>query len=71
MTISTEKKVWTDEEFMELSKDGHCYELVNGELVNMGNSGMEQLAHFWGGFWQSMFGNTNWERFVILVQRLP
>jgi Uma2 family endonuclease len=41
MTISTEKKVWTDEEFMALSKDGHRYELLNGELVDMGNSGME------------------------------
>lgn len=41
MTLSTEKKVWTDEEFMALSKDGHRYEVVNGELVDMGNSGME------------------------------
>jgi len=41
MTISTEKKFWTDEEFMALSKDGHRYELVNEELVDMGNSGME------------------------------
>ncbi|MEQ9483766.1 Uma2 family endonuclease [Coleofasciculus sp. F4-SAH-05] len=51
MTISTEKKVWTDEEFMALSKDGHCYELVNGELVNMGNSGMEHggIGSFLGG----------------------
>lgn len=31
MTISTEKKVWTDEEFMALSKDG--YELVDGEVL--------------------------------------
>lgn len=41
MTLSTEKKVWTDEEFMALSKDGHRYELVNGEVLDMGNSGME------------------------------
>ncbi len=41
MTISTEKKVWTDAEFMALPKDGHRYELVNGALVDMGNSGME------------------------------
>lgn len=41
MTISTEKKVWTDEEFMALSKDGHRYELVNEKLVDMGISGME------------------------------
>ncbi len=39
--ISTEKKVWTDEELMALPKDGHRYELVNQELVDMGNSGME------------------------------
>ena len=41
MTISSDKKVWTDAEFMALSKDGHRYELVNGELIDMGNSGME------------------------------
>lgn len=41
MTISTENKVWTDAEFMALPKDGHRYELVNGEVVDMGNSGME------------------------------
>ena len=34
-----EKKVWTDEEFMALPEDGHRYELVNGELIDMGNSG--------------------------------
>ncbi|OJJ25828.1 hypothetical protein BI308_09705 [Roseofilum reptotaenium AO1-A] len=37
--VITEKKVWTDEEFMALPKDGHCYEIVNGELIDMGNSG--------------------------------
>ncbi len=37
--LKTEKKVWTDEEFMALPKDGHRYEIVNGELVDMGNSG--------------------------------
>lgn len=31
---------WTDAEFMALP-DGERYELVNGELVDMGNSGME------------------------------
>jgi Uma2 family endonuclease len=45
MTISTEnfteKKIWTDEAFMALSKDGHRYELVDGEILDMGNSGME------------------------------
>ena len=51
MTISTEPTVWTDEEFMALSKDGHRYELVNGELVDMGNSGMEHggIGSFLGG----------------------
>ncbi|NJL88715.1 MAG: Uma2 family endonuclease [Coleofasciculaceae cyanobacterium SM2_1_6] len=34
-----EKKVWTDEAFMELPDDGHHYEIVNGELIDMGNSG--------------------------------
>jgi len=37
--LKTEKKVWTDEEFMALPQDGHRYEIVNGELVDMGNSG--------------------------------
>lgn len=49
MTVSTEriatntpaKYDWTDTEFMALSKNGHGYELVDGELVDMGNSGME------------------------------
>ncbi|OLP16925.1 hypothetical protein BST81_18215 [Leptolyngbya sp. 'hensonii'] len=41
MTPATETKVWTDEEFMALPDDGGRYELVNGELVDMGNSGME------------------------------
>jgi len=37
-TPATDKKIWTDAELMALT-DGNCYELVNGELVNMGNSG--------------------------------
>jgi Uma2 family endonuclease len=37
--LKTDKKVWTDEEFMALPKDGHRYEIVNGELVDMGSSG--------------------------------
>jgi Uma2 family endonuclease len=32
-------KIWTDEAFMALSKEGHRYEIVNGELVEVGNSG--------------------------------
>jgi Uma2 family endonuclease len=40
LTIETsEKKDWTDEAFMSLPEDGHRYEIVNGELVDMGNSG--------------------------------
>ena len=37
--VITEKKVWTDAEFMALSQDGYHYEIVNGELIDMGNSG--------------------------------
>jgi len=37
--LRLDKKVWTDEEFMALPKNGHRYEIVNGELVDMGNSG--------------------------------
>jgi Uma2 family endonuclease len=33
------QKNWTDQEFMALGRDGHRYEIVNGELINMGNSG--------------------------------
>lgn len=32
------KKVWTDEEFMALSDRGR-YEIINGKLIDMGNSG--------------------------------
>jgi Uma2 family endonuclease len=41
MTVSAERKGWTDEEFLALSKDGHRYELANGEILDIGNSGME------------------------------
>lgn len=41
MTTSTETKVWTDEAFLALPQNGHRYELVNGEVRDMGNSGME------------------------------
>ena len=40
MTVAAENKIWTDEEFMALPRDGN-YELVNGDLVDVGNSGME------------------------------
>jgi Uma2 family endonuclease len=48
MTVATEQKIWTDEEFMALPRDAKRYELVNGELVDMGNSGMEHGV--WGIF---------------------
>ena len=41
MIAASEPKTWTDEEFMALSDDGGRYELVNGEVVEVGNSGME------------------------------
>lgn len=34
-----EEKIWTDAEFMALNRDGHRYEIVNGELIDMGNPG--------------------------------
>ncbi len=44
-------KVWTDEEFMALADDGNRYEIIDGELVNLGNSGMEHgnIGIFLGG----------------------
>lgn len=32
-----DQKIWTDAEFMALNRDGHRYEIVNGELIDMGN----------------------------------
>lgn len=40
MAIAADTKSWTDEEFMVLP-DGERYELVDGDLVLVGNSGME------------------------------
>ncbi len=40
MTVSAQPKIWTDEEFMALPDNGDRYELVNGELRIVGNSGM-------------------------------
>jgi hypothetical protein len=37
-TPTTTKKIWTDAELMALT-DGKCYELVNGEIIEMENSG--------------------------------
>lgn len=33
------QKIWTDEAFIALPDDGHHYEVVNGELIDVGNSG--------------------------------
>lgn len=51
MTTTIGKKTWTDAEFMLLPRDGHNYELVDGDLVDMGNSGMEHrgIGSFLGG----------------------
>lgn len=35
----TTGQIWTDQDFMALPEDGHRYELVGGELRDMGNSG--------------------------------
>ena len=32
-------KIWTDEAFMALPDDSHHYEIISGELIDMGNSG--------------------------------
>ena len=37
LETTAEEKVWTDAEFMALNRDGHRYEIVNGELIDMGN----------------------------------
>ena len=36
---TSNKKVWTDAAFMSLPDDACHYEIVDGELVVMGNSG--------------------------------
>ncbi len=43
MSAVTDKKIWTDEEFMALSGESDRYELIDGELVNMGNSVREEV----------------------------
>jgi len=59
MTVASAQKTWTDEAFMALPEDGHRYELVHGELVDVGNSGMEHgyiasnLIIFLGGLVRS------------------
>jgi Uma2 family endonuclease len=39
LSVEQPKKIWTDAEFMSLNRDGHRYEIVDGELIDMGNSG--------------------------------
>lgn len=48
---ASERKDWTDEEFMALAAGDSRYELVDGELVDIGNSGMEHgnISTFLGG----------------------
>ncbi|NEQ72204.1 MAG: hypothetical protein F6K23_03410 [Okeania sp. SIO2C9] len=41
INIATENKILTDQEFQEFSEDGSHYELINGEVFDMRNSGME------------------------------
>ncbi|MCS7031042.1 MAG: Uma2 family endonuclease [Gloeomargarita sp. SKYG116] len=42
---------WTDAEWLALPQDGHRYELVNGELVDMGSAGMAhgEIGAYLGG----------------------
>jgi Uma2 family endonuclease len=51
MTVTVEPKAWTDEAFMALPKDEGPYEFVNGEVIHIGNSGMEHgnIGMFLGG----------------------
>jgi Uma2 family endonuclease len=48
---ASERKEWTDETFMALPSDGGRYELVDGELKDVGNSGMEHgnIGAYLGG----------------------
>ncbi|MFN3926834.1 MAG: Uma2 family endonuclease [Pseudanabaenaceae cyanobacterium] len=39
MNMETITKTWTDKEFMALPDTGDRYEIVNGELIKMGNAG--------------------------------
>jgi Uma2 family endonuclease len=48
---TTTQQIWADQAFMALPDDGHRYEVVNGELVDMGNAGMEhgEIGSYLGG----------------------
>ena len=41
MTVSTQPKIWTDEEFMALPDNGDRYELVGGQIKVSSSTGME------------------------------
>lgn len=51
MTIATGPKILTDQEYMALPEQEGRYEFINGEVINIGNSGMEHghIALFLGG----------------------
>jgi Uma2 family endonuclease len=52
MTATVERtKIWTDEAFMALPDNENRYEIVDGELISLGNSGMEHgnIGIFLGG----------------------
>ena len=57
MTATTVSQTWTDQEFMAIPGD-EPYELVNGALIEMGNSGMAhgKLGSFRGGCLSLCFG---------------
>ncbi|MEM6840540.1 MAG: Uma2 family endonuclease [Cyanobacteria bacterium P01_C01_bin.120] len=71
MTISTKAKVWTDDEFMALPNDGRHYELVNGEVCDMGNAGMEhrEIGADLAGLLAIYVRQNNWEQFATLAPR--
>ena len=51
LSVDQAIKSWTEEQFMALADDSHRYELVDGELVIMSNSGLEhgEIGSFLGG----------------------
>lgn len=63
--LKIENQAWTDEAFMALPQDGHHYEIVNGELVDMGNSGAihGQIAIILSS---ALFGAVNDQQLGIL-----
>jgi Uma2 family endonuclease len=41
MKAIAEQKIWTDEAFIALPENEGSYELINREVITVGNSGME------------------------------